>query len=216
MVKMAHTILLGTMTGAALGTVVVAAMPAFERKVEPPVRVALAVARPDPAASAAAPEPEPAGYVVKRALQIDEPIVHGVWKWDESNVPAGPGRIVITVDTVAQTMAVFRDGYQIGMAVVLYGAGYHPTPAGIYPITQKREHHVSNIYGSPMPFMQRLTNDGISIHASDVREGYATHGCIGVPAPFAKKLFETTKLGDVVIITHGEMLQVGQEIAAAG
>jgi len=206
--KLTFTILSGLLTGSVLGVMIVATVPSPWAVQEPPARVALVPA--DPV------EPlEPTAYVVKRALVVEEPIVHGVWKWDESDVPAGPGRIVITVDTVAQTMAVFRDGYQIGMAVVLYGADTNPTPTGIYPITQKREHHVSNLYDVAMPYMQRLTNDGVAIHASDVREGYATHGCIGVPAPFAKKLFETTKLGDVVIVTNGEMLEVGQQIPAA-
>ncbi len=40
-----------------------------------------------------------------------------------------------------------------------------------------------------MPYMLRLTNDGVAIHGSNVRQGYATHGCIGVPTDFAKLLF---------------------------
>ncbi|MEQ1548505.1 MAG: L,D-transpeptidase family protein [Chakrabartia sp.] len=152
-------------------------------------------------------------YVIKRALVINEPIVHGFWTWDDAGVPNGP--VVITVDTAAQTMSVFRAGYEIGVAVILYGADEKPTPLGIYPITQKKVHHISNLYGAPMPYMQRLTNDGISIHASDVADGWATHGCIGVPRAFAKLLFAETKLGDLVIVTSGERLAVGGAISAA-
>lgn len=190
----------------ALAFIAVVAAPA------PPVEATQRVAAVKPV-PLVKPAPKATGYVVKRALVIDEPIVHGFWKWDDAGVP--DGRIIITVDTKAQTMSVFRDGYEIGVAVILYGADWKPTPTGVYPITQKREHHVSNLYDAPMPYMQRLTNDGIAVHASDVREGYATHGCIGVPKAFAKKLFETTRLGDVVIITNGETLKVGEAIEAA-
>lgn len=195
-----------TQTLGALAFIAVVAAPA------PPVEATQRVEAINPVV-AVKPAPKVNAYVVKRALTINEPIVHGFWTWDDAGVP--DGQIVITVDTKAQTMSVFRDGYEIGVAVILYGADWKPTPTGVYPITQKREHHVSNLYDAPMPFMQRLTNDGISIHASDVREGYATHGCIGVPKAFAKKLFETTKLGDVVIITNGETLKVGEAIEAA-
>ncbi len=40
-----------------------------------------------------------------------------------------------------------------------------------------------------MPYMLRLTGDGVAIHDSKVEWGYATHGCIGVPVAFAKALF---------------------------
>ncbi len=37
------------------------------------------------------------------------------------------------------------------------------TPVGVFPILQKREMHRSNLYNSaPMPFMQRLTWDGVA------------------------------------------------------
>jgi lipoprotein-anchoring transpeptidase ErfK/SrfK len=163
-------------------------------------------------APASAPAFDPNAYVIKRALTITEPIVHGFWTWDDKGVPEGP--VVITVDTEAQTLSVFRAGYEIGVAVILYGADDKPTPLGVFPITQKKKHHISNIYGAPMPYMQRLTNDGVAIHGSNVREGWGTNGCVGVPTPFAEKLFAVTKIGDPVIITRGERLQVGGEIAA--
>jgi lipoprotein-anchoring transpeptidase ErfK/SrfK len=48
--------------------------------------------------------------------------------------------------------------------------------------------------------MLRLTKDGVAIHGSTVREGWATHGCIGVPLGFAKLLFAAAKKGDPVVI----------------
>jgi lipoprotein-anchoring transpeptidase ErfK/SrfK len=63
-----------------------------------------------------------------------------------------------------------------------------------------------------MPYMQRLTNDGITLHGSKVEWGYASHGCIGMPEPFAAKVFAKTKLGDRVFITRGKMVGIGDSL----
>ncbi len=152
-------------------------------------------------------------YVIKRVLPIGGPLKFGDTHWDENGAPKD-GTIIITVDLKAQTLSVFRDGYEIGATAILYGSDEKPTPTGVYPISQKKVHHISNLYDAEMPYMQRLTNDGVAIHASNVRIGYATHGCIGVPIEFAKKLFGVTKLGDRVIVTNGEMLKQGDSITA--
>ena len=149
-------------------------------------------------------------FVVKRILQIDEPFVHGYYKWDDEGVPEG--ELVVTVDLKAESISVFRAGYEIGAAVITFGDSEKPTPTGVFPISQKSKDHVSNIYGSPMPYMLRLTNDGVAIHASDVKWGWGTRGCIGVPLEFARLLFEQAKLGDRVIVTNGKMLGLGDAI----
>jgi len=149
-------------------------------------------------------------FVVKRILQIDEPFVHGYYKWDDEGVP--DGELVVTVDLKAESISVFRAGYEIGAAVITFGDSEKPTPTGVFPISQKDADHVSNIYGSPMPYMLRLTNDGVAIHASDVKWGWGTRGCIGVPLEFARRLFEQAKLGDRVIVTNGKMLGMGDAI----
>lgn len=149
-------------------------------------------------------------FVVKRILQIDEPFVHGYYKWDDEGVPEG--ELVVTVDLKAESISVFRAGYEIGAAVITFGDSKKPTPTGVFPITQKSKVHVSNIYGSPMPYMMRLTNDGVAIHASDVKWGWGTRGCIGVPLEFARRLFEQATLGDRVIVTNGKMMNMGDAI----
>lgn len=149
-------------------------------------------------------------FVVKSILDIKDPIKFGDWYWSEAD--ATPGPLVITVDLEARTMSVFRDGHEIGATAILKGYGDKPTPTGVFPITQKDKDHVSNIFDVPMPYMLRLTNDGITIHGSKVQAGYATNGCIGVPDEFAKKLFGEAKLGDKVIITDGKRIGVGDPI----
>lgn len=192
------------------------ARPAPTKAATPPATPAVPKARPapaEPAAPAAAEPAEPAHYVIKSALRIDGPLRHGDYVWNDDGVPAGP--MLITVDLAAQTLSVFRDGYEIGVAVILYGADDKPSPVGTFPITQKKKHHISNLYNAPMPYMLRLTNDGVAIHGSDVKWGSATHGCIGVPTEFARLLFDQVELGDRVIVTDGQMLQVGAKLPAA-
>ena len=177
-----------------------------------PARPAAIAPQPRPVAKPPAPKPaEPAAepqLVVKRILDIPGPIRFGEYFWNTDDVPAD-GPLTITIDLEAETMSVFRDGYEIGATAILYGADEKPTPLGVHKITQKKVHHISNLYGAPMPYMMRLTNDGVAIHASEVEMGAATHGCIGVPLPFAKLIFAQAKLGDRVIITRGKRLGMG-------
>lgn len=165
-------------------------------------------------APAQPPKADDASYAVKRVLDVSEPMRIGDYVWNEQGAPA-TGRIVITVDLAAGVMSVFRDGYEIGVAAIMYGADDHPTPLGVFTISQKDAHHVSNLYDAPMPFMMRLTNDGVTIHGSQMRWNGATHGCVGVPVDFARKVFGQVKLGDRVIVTKGETLGVGEAIKAA-
>ncbi len=163
-----------------------------------------------PAAAAAAPADE--RFVIRRVLPITGPIRYGEWHWDDAGVPDGP--IGITGDLDARVLSGFKGGSEIGATAVLLGTQEKPTPLGVFPITQKDRHHVSNLYDAPMPYMQRLTNDGVSIHATNVQNGYASHGCIGTPEPFAARLFALTKLGDRVFITRGR--QIGQGDSLVG
>jgi lipoprotein-anchoring transpeptidase ErfK/SrfK len=157
------------------------------------------------------PTPRDERFVIKRVLPIKGPIKYGEWHWDEAGVPAGP--IVVTVDLDARVLSVFRGGHEIGATAVLLGTQEKPTPLGVFPIIWKKADHYSSIYdNAPMPFTQRLTNDGIAIHGTLVEKGYASHGCVGVPDDFAKKLFATTKLGDMVYITRGKMLEQGDSL----
>jgi lipoprotein-anchoring transpeptidase ErfK/SrfK len=165
---------------------------------------------PQPVAHTPAVKAADEAFVIKRILPISGPIRYGEWHWDDAGIPAGP--LVITVDLEARVISVFRGGYEIGAAAVLLGTGEHPTPTGVFPITQKKRHHVSNLYDAEMPYMQRLTNDGVALHASQVEIGYASHGCIGMPEPFAAKVFAATKLGDRVIITRGRMVGLGDAL----
>jgi len=175
-----------------------------------PARLGVAQPAPKPAPASTGPTAQPQ-LVIKRILPITGPIRYGEWHWDEAGVPDGP--LVVTVDLEARVLSVFRGGYEIAATAVLLGTSDKPTPTGLFPITQKDADHVFNIYdGAPMPYMMRLTNDGVTIHGTNVQNGYASHGCVGVPTPFAKKLFGIAPLGTPVYITRGKMVGLGASL----
>ena len=157
-------------------------------------------------------KPRDEQFVIKRILPITGPIKYGEWHWDETGAPAD-GPLVMTVDLDARVLSVFRSGYEIWATAVLLGTTEKPTPLGKFPIIWKKADHYSSTYdGAPMPFTQRLTNDGVAIHGTKVEKGYASHGCIGVPNDFGRKLFGVTKVGDVVYITRSKRIGKGDSL----
>lgn len=101
-----------------------------------------------------------------------------------------------------QEMYVYRNGVRIGRSTVSTGAKGHPTPTGIFTIIQKEVDHESTLYkGAKMPYMQRLTWDGIAMHAGKLPGYPASHGCVRLSEDFAEKLYSVTKNGTTVIVT---------------
>jgi hypothetical protein len=172
------------------GVAALDADPASTRFIAPAVRIVATPGRPLPLEGA----PQP----VDSLLAVAGPMRYGEFVWNDTGAAAGP--LWVRIDREAQLISVFRGGDEIGTAVILYGAPDKPTPAGRYPILAKDRDHRSSLYDAEMPYTLRLTGDGVSIHASNVREGHATHGCIGLPEPFARKLFDQARVGDAVVI----------------
>lgn len=137
---------------------------------------------------------------IRTILNIPHRMSYGEFRWNDANVPQG--LVWIRVDLRSQLLSVFRAGHEIGTAVILYGGDGVATPTGTFPILAKFKDHRSATYDAAMPDTLRLTRDGVSIHASNVRWGYATHGCIGVPEAFAAKLFTAASVGDHVLIVN--------------
>ena len=136
--------------------------------------------------------------IVRSMLDVAKPMQFGDFVWNEDRVPQGP--VWVRVDLGLQLLSVFRDGHEIGSAVILFGTDGKATPTGDFTILDKNADYHSHTYDAPMPYALRLTSDGVAIHGSNVREGWATHGCIGVPLEFARRLFAAASKGDVVAI----------------
>ncbi|MCO5730626.1 L,D-transpeptidase family protein [Rhizobium sp. SSA_523] len=110
-------------------------------------------------------------------------------------------QILVSKDT--QSLTVYDGGRAIASSRVSTGKPGHDTPTGIFSILEKRKYHESNIYSNaPMPWMQRLTWSGIALHESGSVPRYpASHGCVRLPADFAKSLYKMTARGIHVIIS---------------
>ncbi|WP_240610188.1 L,D-transpeptidase family protein [Sphingomonas pokkalii] len=135
---------------------------------------------------------------VKSLLRLEAPMRYGSFVWNERGVPAG--ETWLRIDLSKQILSVFRGGEEIGTSVILYGQDDKPTPTGDFPVLWMGKNHRSSLYDAEMPYTLRLTRDGVAIHGSDVREGLATHGCIGVPMGFAAHLFDVVKPGTIVTV----------------
>ena len=146
-------------------------------------------------------EPAAAPAAALSLLPVERWLRSGEHAWRDE--PAPPGPVTIVVDLRARTLSVYRRGVEIGRSSIVYGYDEKPTPLGIFSILEKDADHVSNLYGAPMPWMLRLTWDGVAIHGSEMADDKATHGCIGVPDEFGEALFALAAKGGRVVVNNG-------------
>lgn len=118
--------------------------------------------------------------------------------WNDPGT-ADPVRVVVNI--AEQRAYVYRGEALVAATTVSTGRDGKETPSGVFTILQKSIDHRSNLYNSArMPFMQRLTWDGVAIHAGANPGFPASHGCIRVPLAFAKKLYGITTTGTEVTV----------------
>lgn len=136
------------------------------------------------------------GSVVQTVMTLKP----GQFVWAPQVAPRGPMLMIVNLST--QRALLFRNGVPIGATTVSTGKTGHDTPIGVFTILQKEIEHYSSKYDdAPMPYMQRLTWQGVALHAGKLPGYPASHGCIRLPAGFAKLLYRSTKLGMTVVIT---------------
>ena len=148
------------------------------------------------------------GYDALNAPQIDvdgRTLRAGEFAWLPGADARSDTPVTMLVNLQAQRGYLYRDGQRIAVTTVSTGRRGHDTPTGVFPIMGKERMHYSNRYDSaPMPWMQRLTDWGHALHAGNVRPYPASHGCIRLPAEFAKQLYSLTQPGDLVIIVQDD------------
>lgn len=123
----------------------------------------------------------------------------GEFVWEPERAPKGP--VLLVVSKPEQIAYVYRNGVRIARSTVSTGKPGHGTPTGGFTVLGKEKMHHSNLYNSaPMPFMERLTWDGIALHAGQLPGYPASHGCIRLPLKFSELLYGVTTKGITVII----------------
>ncbi len=151
-----------------------------------------------PAPVPVSPSPAPAPKIAKKKGPVDG-LKPGQFVWDKRDVYEGPLKIVAVLDI--QRMYVFQNDKLLGFTTISAGKKGKETPTGVFNILQKNIDHKSNLYSNaPMPYMQRLTWDGIALHGGHIPGYPASHGCIRMPHAFAKALYEVTQMAQEVVV----------------
>ena len=137
-------------------------------------------------------------------VQTVTTLTPGEFVWAPQVAPDGPLLLVVNLST--QRALLFRNGVPIGASTVSTGKKGRETPAGVFTILQKQVEHYSSKYdNAPMPYMQRLTWGGVALHAGKLPGYPASHGCIRLPAGFARLLYGATRLGMTVVISNARV-----------
>ena len=125
----------------------------------------------------------------------------GEFVWAPGAAPDGP--VVVVVSLTEQRAYVYRNGVEIGYTTVSTGKPGHETPTGVFTILQKDKDHRSSKYNNaPMPYQERLTWDGVALHAGGLPGYPESHGCVHLPSKFSEELFGITRLGMTVVVAN--------------
>lgn len=158
--------------------------------------------------------------------QRDELLEHQRGYWDGHNVSGPPS---IRIRREEQKAYFFKGKELVGVSPIATGKTTHTTPAGSFKIIQKSKDHQSSLYGviknratgeivnddadtrrdrpgpgeffepAPMPYFMRFTG-GVGMHVGHLPGYAASHGCVRMPEPMAKKFFENVEIGTPVIV----------------
>lgn len=141
---------------------------------------------------------------------------------DDALMAQANGRSPIYICLEQQRGRLYVNGQVAADWPVSTGVSSRPTPTGTYRVLEKKPDYASNLYGkikdangktviynadatkdaipeggrfdgSPMPYWQRLTWDGLGMHVGKVKAGKRlSHGCIRTPREMAKSLYNVT------------------------
>src|SRR5438552_2545135 len=124
----------------------------------------------------------------------------------EATAPRDAGEPIMAIVSIKTQHVTFydADGW-ILRAPVSTGTTGRETPAGVFALLEKDIDHHSTLYDDAwMPNMQRITWNGVALHAGPLPGYAASHGCVRMPFGFAEKLFDKTRIGMRVIISPNE------------
>ncbi|GAA3907385.1 hypothetical protein GCM10022276_27290 [Sphingomonas limnosediminicola] len=123
----------------------------------------------------------------------------GQYLWRYVPESAGAQRVVVSLSD--QMAYLYRGDTLVAASTISSGKDEKPTPTGIFSVLAKQPMYRSKKYdNAPMPWMQRIDQYGIALHAGFNPGVPASHGCVRLPAAFAKKLYSVTDVGTPVYI----------------
>ena len=111
--------------------------------------------------------------------------------------------IMAIVSLRSQRITVYDSNGGILQAPVSSGQKGRETPAGVFSVLQKDADHRSKKYNNaPMKFQERLTWDGVALHAGGLPGYPSSHGCVHLPSKFAEELFVASPMGMTVVVVN--------------
>lgn len=124
---------------------------------------------------------------------------HGEFTWAPQLAPEGPILVVVSLDE--QRAYAYRNGVEIGATTISSGKKGHETPTGVFHTFLKdKDHHSSLYHNAAMPYTQKITHDGVALHAGGIPGYPESHGCVHLPSEFARLLFGVAPKGMTVVI----------------
>ena len=118
----------------------------------------------------------------------------------------------IVINLSNQELTAIEDNATFLISKISTGRVGYTTPTGHYKVLEKERMHISNRYpiidkkenirgGAKMPYMIRVTNTGIAMHAGEMVDYPDSHGCIRLPYGKAMQLFKWSDVGIKIKIT---------------
>jgi len=147
--------------------------------------------------------------------------------WDDNGVRGEPS---IVLNLTKQRAYFYKGSHLVGVSKVSSGTEGLETPSGTFKVTQKDIDHQSNLFGdyvysdgtiakrdidvkkdpkpagtifdgADMHYFMRFHN-GIGLHVGYLPGYAASHGCVRMPAPMAKKFYHNVEKGTKVTVVR--------------
>jgi peptidoglycan hydrolase-like protein with peptidoglycan-binding domain len=132
-----------------------------------------------------------AGPVTRRALRRPRPVA----------VSSATPRVHVEVDRARQLLVLVRNGRAAAVYAASTGRPGFETPAGRFRVAYQQQRSWSVEYSTWLPWASYfIASRGIAVHAGVTPPRPDSHGCVRVPAPFAKRIYRAMPPGTVVIV----------------
>ena len=110
--------------------------------------------------------------------------------------------------------AVDSDGTVWWSGAVTSGADEFRSPSGVFPIIQKKRHHMSTLFPDEsgvnnMNYMMKFTNGGHALHEGSVN--WMSHGCIHIDTKDIPVLYKWSTFKTKVVITRHSYMPFAKE-----
>jgi lipoprotein-anchoring transpeptidase ErfK/SrfK len=132
-----------------------------------------------------------AGPLTRAALEDPRPVA----------VQSATPRVHVEVDRARQLLILVRNGRAAAVFAASTGKPGYETPAGSFRVAYQQRRSWSWEYSTTLPWASYfIASRGIAVHAGETPAQPASHGCVRVPKPFAKRIYRAMAPGTVVLV----------------